>query len=208
MNQGLRAGRDDRLDAALRPRAVPRPDPGAQASRRSTSCRRSRWRSPSTRPSTSATSRRSRTSCRAPRRWAPSSSDKVAERLDCDVIQGYGMTETSPVTHIDPPRRREPRRARSAASSRHRVPDRRRRVRRGRGRGRARRALDPRPAGDGRLPQQRRGDRGRRSTTTAGSTPATSRCATRTASTSSSTGSRSSSSTRASRSRRPSSRRS
>ncbi|MDX6586589.1 MAG: hypothetical protein QOI31_1062 [Solirubrobacterales bacterium] len=27
-------------------------------------------------------------------------SDKVAERLDCDVIQGYGMTETSPVTHI------------------------------------------------------------------------------------------------------------
>ena len=26
--------------------------------------------------------------------------DKVAERLDCNVIQGYGMTETSPVTHI------------------------------------------------------------------------------------------------------------
>ena len=27
-------------------------------------------------------------------------SDKVSERLDCNVIQGYGMTETSPVTHI------------------------------------------------------------------------------------------------------------
>ena len=26
--------------------------------------------------------------------------DKVAKRLDCNVIQGYGMTETSPVTHI------------------------------------------------------------------------------------------------------------
>jgi acyl-CoA synthetase (AMP-forming)/AMP-acid ligase II len=26
--------------------------------------------------------------------------DKVAKRLDCNVIQGYGMTETSPVTHL------------------------------------------------------------------------------------------------------------
>ena len=26
--------------------------------------------------------------------------DKVAARLDCNVIQGYGMTETSPVTHL------------------------------------------------------------------------------------------------------------
>ncbi len=26
--------------------------------------------------------------------------DTVAKRLDCNVIQGYGMTETSPVTHI------------------------------------------------------------------------------------------------------------
>jgi acyl-CoA synthetase (AMP-forming)/AMP-acid ligase II len=27
-------------------------------------------------------------------------SEKVAERLACDVFQGYGMTETSPVTHL------------------------------------------------------------------------------------------------------------
>jgi acyl-CoA synthetase (AMP-forming)/AMP-acid ligase II len=26
--------------------------------------------------------------------------EKVAERIDCDVIQGYGLTETSPVTHV------------------------------------------------------------------------------------------------------------
>ena len=25
---------------------------------------------------------------------------QVAERIDCKVIQGYGLTETSPVTHV------------------------------------------------------------------------------------------------------------
>ena len=91
---------------------------------------------------------------RARRRRSPSGSTARS-------IQGYGMTETSPVTHVDPPRR-----ARTRPGSigpplpEHRVPARRPRERRGRRRGRARRALDPRPAGDERLPQQRRGDRG------------------------------------------------
>ena len=107
-----------------------------------------------------------------------------------------------------PPRRREPRRLDRPGARRHRVPDRRRRVRRGRGGRRARRALDPRPAGDGRLPQQRRGDRGDDRLGRLATHRRHRDCATRTASTSSSTGSRSSSSTRASRCRRPSSRRS
>ncbi len=34
--------------------------------------------------------------------------EKVAERLDCDVIQGYGMTETSPVTHVIRPEHNKP----------------------------------------------------------------------------------------------------
>ena len=34
--------------------------------------------------------------------------EKVAERLDCDVIQGYGMTETSPVTHVIRPENNKP----------------------------------------------------------------------------------------------------
>jgi len=34
--------------------------------------------------------------------------EKVAERIDCDVIQGYGMTETSPVTHVIRPENNKP----------------------------------------------------------------------------------------------------
>ena len=100
MNQGLRARGDDRHDAALRPRAVPRADRRARRSPAPTWSRRSRWRSPSTRPSTTTTSRRCGRSCPAPRRSARELAETVAERIDCDVIQGYGLTETSPVTHV------------------------------------------------------------------------------------------------------------
>ena len=34
--------------------------------------------------------------------------EQVAERIDCDVIQGYGMTETSPVTHVIRPENNKP----------------------------------------------------------------------------------------------------
>ena len=34
--------------------------------------------------------------------------ERVAARLDCDVIQGYGMTETSPVTHVIRPENNKP----------------------------------------------------------------------------------------------------
>ena len=34
--------------------------------------------------------------------------EKVAERIECDVIQGYGMTETSPVTHVIRPENNKP----------------------------------------------------------------------------------------------------
>ena len=37
---------------------------------------------------------------RARRRSARELAERVAERIDCSVIQGYGMTETSPVTHV------------------------------------------------------------------------------------------------------------
>jgi acyl-CoA synthetase (AMP-forming)/AMP-acid ligase II len=35
-------------------------------------------------------------------------SEQVAERIECDVIQGYGMTETSPVTHVIRPESNKP----------------------------------------------------------------------------------------------------
>ena len=111
--------------------------------------------------------------------------DQVSKRIGCPVMQGYGMTELSPVTHLVPAAvRRRPRRQDRPAAPRHGVPRRRSRDRRGRG---ARRALDPRPAGHEGLSQQRRGDGRDDRRRTAGSTPATSPRWTRTATSRSST---------------------
>ena len=142
-----------------------------------TSCRRSCSRSPSTRSSTAVDLSELRLIVLgrgAARRGAGARA--LAARLGCRVMQGYGMTETSPVTHADAPRRPRPIKPGSVGSPRARTPSARSstRHRRGRGAGAGRRALGPRAAGDEGLPQPARGDRARRSTPTAGCTPATS----------------------------------
>ena len=153
--------RDDRDDAAVRPRGLPARRSRTTASRAPTSCRRSSWRSPSTRSSTSTTSRslRARLLGRRAAR-APSWSRRAAERLGCRVQQGYGLTETSPVTHCAG----RPRRTRRPGSIGPPVPNTECRVvdvvtGEDAAPRRARRALGPRPAGDEGLPQQPGGDR-------------------------------------------------
>ena len=207
MNMGLRGRRHDRDDAALRPRAVPPAAPGARPHprvRRAADGRRA-GEAPDRRQVRPV--RAAQRSSPAPRRCRPSWPPSAGARLGCEVVQGYGMTELSPVS-ATPRRRASSSRVRSASpcrTPRSRIvdPGDRRAARRRR----RRRGLGARPAGDEGLPQQRRPPPRRRSTPTAGCTPATSATSTPTATCSSSTGSRSSSSTRASRSRRPSSRR-
>ncbi len=87
----------------------------------------------------------------------------VADRIDCKRDPGLRPHRDEPGHPHDSPGRREQGRARSAGrSGEHRVPPGRSRERGGRRRGRAGGAVDPRPAGDEGLPEQRRGDRGDR----------------------------------------------
>ena len=121
---------------------------------------------------------------------APLGAELAAEasaRIGCEVVQGYGMTELSPVSHCTPEGDFRP------GTSGITVPNTEIRIvdpvtGRGPGRRRRGRAVDPRPAGDEGLPQQRRGHARSRSTTTAGCTPATSRSSTSTTTSRSSTG--------------------
>ena len=109
-------------------------------------------------------------------------------RTGCPIHEVWGMTELAGAASANPvvgPNKpgtigdRLP--GQLDAGRRHRRSPRRART------GRARRADVPRPAGDGRLLRQRRGDAARRSSRTAGCTPATSRPWTRTATSRSST---------------------
>ena len=141
---------------------------GSTCSRRSSSCSNTRspasspcrrwcWRSPSTRSSTSTT-------CRACVQIfsgaAPLGAELAAEaaaRVKCEVVQGYGMTELSPVSHATPEGDFRP------GTSGVTIPNTEIRIvdpghRRGPGRRRRGRALGARAAGDEGLPQQRGGD--------------------------------------------------
>ncbi len=88
--------------------------------------------------------------------------DRVAGRIDCKVIQGYGLTETSPVTHvIRPAGKNKPGSiGPPLVNTECRLVD----PESGEDVGcrRARRALDPRPPGDEGLSQQRGSDDGDR----------------------------------------------
>jgi acyl-CoA synthetase (AMP-forming)/AMP-acid ligase II len=131
--------------------------------------------------------------------------EEAAARLGCEVVQGYGMTELSPVSHMTPPGGYKPGSVGVTAPNTETA------------------IVDPGTGEflgidvDGEVwvrgPQVMKGYLNnprpplRRSTTTDGSTPATSATSTPTDTCTWSTGSRSSSSTRASRCHRPSSRR-
>ena len=181
---------DDRHDAALRPRPVPRADRRARRHprlRRAADRARAR-QAPGGRRARPLLGADDHVGRRAARRRARRHGRR-ADRLQRDP--GLRPDRDQPGHARDPPRRREQARLDRPAAAGHRVPARRPRDRRGRRRGRARRAVDPRPAGDAGLPQQRGGDARRRSTPTAGCTPATSPSSTPTATSRSSTGSRS-----------------
>ena len=133
--------------------------------------------------------------------------DACARRLGLHRRPGLRPDRDEPGHPRRPGRaRREPARLDRPADPGHGVPGRRRRVGRGPRPGRGRRGVDPRPAGDARLPRRRAVDGRHARRATAGCTPATSATPTRTAGSTSSTASRSSSRSRASRSRPPSSR--
>ena len=99
MNLRAARGRHRRDDAALRPRGVP---PAASRSTgsprlvRRAADRRSRW--PSTRSSTSTTCRASQQVFSGAAPLGAELAEAVGKRLGCEVVQGYGMTELSPVS--------------------------------------------------------------------------------------------------------------
>ena len=87
---------------AVRPRRVPRGSSRTTGAATCSSPRRWRWRWPSTRWWTSTISARSTPCCPARRRWTASWAPDWPSASDCRVLQGYGMTEMSPVSHLIP----------------------------------------------------------------------------------------------------------
>ena len=167
MTAGLRAGATivtmPRFDlAAVTSRSIQE----HRATRLLRRARRSSWRSRSIRWSTATTCPACGTSCRGAAPLDAELAGEAGRRIGCRVVQGYGMTEASPVTHVRQRIRRRPTRHGRSAGGDQRGADRRSGDRSRRGDRSARRALGSRAAGHARVPRQRRGDerdhRGRR----------------------------------------------
>ena len=86
--------------AALRPGTVPAAHRGSFARRGSTSCRPWRWRWPSIPWWSSSTCHRSSRCFSGAAPLGPETEIAVGERLGAMSVQGYGMTEMSPISHM------------------------------------------------------------------------------------------------------------